>query len=935
MNYEDRFNPEDNWQKILFRPDEKTQSAEYNEIQSLINYQHTQAFTYLFNVYRIIKGLKITFKKFTSTGYVMTVESGQVFLRQNDKGYFINIEERDFEVPFNERIYLGFIPLFETLTDVKELRDPLTGGEVCGDLGAHRLIVSSELTLNQDSLPIAVIEGRGIGQYPYIFYFNKKGYSLQYDSEYVPKLIADYLALRAYEESGDFIAEGLDLTIASSNSVTITTGFAYIKGKKVDLCYPFSYVLPVEDIDVYSFYLTSFGGILVEKSLPLDKPNAIYLGLAQAESERYYTIPSKAIPLSNSDIKLLQARNILNQQTLFDYQLEKQVLDSSLINNITGTLIDSFTTLNGSDVNSFLFSASIIPKYGILRPNFISNKISFLNLQEVTNNKVQVTSKGGLPFYSTPITSENIIINQDRATSFITIDDTTSKPVIRVNPPNGQLNTYTKEFQSISEIEPYNSFNFKVQPYDKVAFQSTLQTTLVTLEGFGFDSLEDNLKIVFGNIQISEFTTIKGSQGSNNLTIKAAEDGSFVVTFNIPVDLPFKQYTITVSNFNTSSSVLFRDSVSDVVKLNYQASIAQTFTIQSEVLISKVNLALRKIPVFNSAAIDLALISIVKANGELPSNEVLGQGILKLTDTVISSDGTAFTEIVLDLPVALNSGQYALVIAPLASGQPLELYYAHVGDRSLSSTSVSNSQPLLGGELLINLKDQWVKEVSKDLTFQLVQCVASTKQADIVYRISNPLGKIHQLNREVKEIIQAGSKVEYFYKNTSGSWVIFNQSQPIQGNLSEVDIKITLSGRSSLFPLLLLNQSCFTIYENSQESTWISKTLTYVKGYKNVEVEFDYYKPIGTDISVLFSSNSGETWQSVDLDEDLVQLVNASVPIYKGTYIIKDLDPTTVSTDINGNTSRILRTKFTLKIEFTSQNPEVVPYIMKLKSVVY
>ena len=102
MTYFDRYNS--TWKKILFRPDKKSQSAEFNEIQSLINYQHTQAFEYLFSVYRIIKGLKLTVNSFTSTGYVIKVGAGQVFIRKNDRGYFIDISETTVLCSYNERI---------------------------------------------------------------------------------------------------------------------------------------------------------------------------------------------------------------------------------------------------------------------------------------------------------------------------------------------------------------------------------------------------------------------------------------------------------------------------------------------------------------------------------------------------------------------------------------------------------------------------------------------------------------------------------------------------------------------------------------------------------------------------------------------------------------------------------------------------------------
>ena len=933
MTYFDRYNS--TWKKILFRPDKKSQSAEFNEIQSLINYQHTQAFEYLFSVYRIIKGLKLTVNSFTSTGYVIKVGAGQVFIRKNDRGYFIDIPETTVLCSYNERIYIGVNPKFTTVTNFK---DSLTGGELFGDLGADRLTVKGEVVVNEDSFPIGVVQSSSINEYPVIFYYKDKSYSTQYTDSYVTNLITDYVALRQYEESGDFISEGLELSVTTSNSVTVAVGKAYIKGNLVELYYPYSTKITKETEATYSVYLTYYGGIIVEKKAARTIPNSIFLGLVCRNNNKLYTISSKARSVTNSDLKLLQKKYQSNFDSLLDNLLAKQSVNKYIGSNLSGLLIDSFINLSNSDINSTDYNTSINPKYGTLSAGFLSNNINFSNLEEVSNSGVESLNRDNLPYYLTPITSEKIVIDQSRATSFISLNSGTISSII-VNPPKGQPNTTTKEYKSINELDLANSYNLQVRQTNNITFTSTLETTLVTLTGMGFSQNADNLKVVFGNIQISEFTILKGSQGANINTIKANEDGSFIVSFNVPANLLNKQYTITVSNSTINANTLFNGGA--ITYLDSKVELAQTFTIETPLIVSKINLAIRKVPNFTSNNIDLLAVNIVKANNSKPTNEIVGQGILTLADVNTSSDGTVFSSVQFTKPVYLDLGQYAFTISLLTSGQPLELYYAEVGQQSLSSISVSDIQPLIGGELLYKIPvlcgtgSEWYTELSKDLTFQLVQLVPSTTKAEIAYELSNPLGNIHYINRLITASIYPGTKLEYFYKDTKGQWLDLKQSQSIEGNRNNIEVKLVLSGTSNIFPIVMLNQSCFTIYENQKTGTWISKTIEYLKGYKNVEVEFDYYKPTGTEISVAFSSNAGETWQTIQLEGNTVELINGNIPLSKGTWIVKNLDPTTVSTDINGNTSRILRTKLTLKIEFSSKSPEVVPYIMKLKGVVY
>ena len=933
MTYFDRYNSA--WKKILFRPDKKSQSAEFNEIQSLINYQHTQAFEYLFSVYKIIKGLQLTVESFTSTGYIIKVSAGQIFIRKDNRGYFIDVSETTILCLYNERTYIGVNPKFITLTNNK---DSLTGGDLFGDLGADRLVVKGEVVVNIDSFPIGVIQGSSINEYPTIFYYKDKSYSTQYTDSYITNLLTDYLALRRYEESGDFISEGLELSVTTSNSITIAAGKAYVKGNLIELYYPYSTKIDKEISATYSVYLTYYGGIFVEKANSRNIPNTIFLGIICRENSNLYVLSSNSRSVTNSDLNLLQQRYQFNFNSLLDNLVIKQSVDKYISSNLSGLIIDSFINLNNSDINSTNYKASINSKYGLLSSSYITNTINFNNAQEISNNKIQILNKDSLPYYLSPITSERIVINQSRATSFISFINN-SFASITINPPKGQPDTTTKEYQSINELDLANSYNLQINQNNKVTFTSTLATTLVTLKGVGFARNEDNLKIVFGNIQISEFTIVKGNQGANVNTIKASEDGSFTVTFKVPPNLLNKQYTITVSNSIANTSTLFNGG--NVTYLDSNVELAQTFNIGAPLIISKINLAIKTVPNFTSNNIDLLTVNIVKTNNSKPTNEILGQGILTFADVKTSSDGTAFSSVQFNTPIYLGIGQYAFTIAPLTSGQPLELYYAEVGQRSLSSTSVSDTQPLLGGELmykrlmLCGRGNEWTSELSKDLTFQLVQLVPSVNNAEIVYKLSNPLGYINYIDRAIVTNIYPATKVEYFYKNTNGQWLDLKQSQPIEGNRNNVEVKLALSGTSNVFPIVMLNQSCFTIYENQKEGTWISKTIEYTKGYKNVEVEFDYYKPTGTEISVAFSSNAGETWQTINLDNNTVKLVNGNVPLNNGTWIIKNLDSTTVSTDINGNTSRILRTRLTLKIEFTSRSPEVVPYIMKLKGVVY
>lgn len=941
INYIDRFDP--SWKKILFRPDYKSQSGELNELQSLLNYQYTKAYDFLFSNYRIISGLQITLDSFTSFGYKCKLSAGKLFIIINDKGYFVNVPDNYFEFAYNSTVKIGININFNYLQDtIDYLKDPLTGGTLCGDLGAHRLVISTNLVIDQDSFPIGVILGRDIGEYPYIFYFTPSGYSLQYDSNYIPGVVSDYLALRLYEESGNFIATGLELAMSSSTSFTISSGEAYINGYSVKLPYPFSYNLPIGgyNLNPFSFYLTSSGTIVVNNSPPKEQYNSILIGIVQYNTSvgSYFSIGTKKRSLINSEVELLinQSKTNINN---FETFLLNDSLTNDNVNNptsLTGFLIDPFINLNGSDINALNYSASIVPNYGILRPGFTATTINFNNLTASNLLFTKVVTNGGNPYYFIPTTNQNIVINQNRATSFFTLNNVSSTASISVNPPNGIADSTTTTFTNISNIAPLNAYLLSNNTNVIPTVTSTLSTILVTVNGVGFNSLEDNLAITFGNIAITNFTVITGSQGSTVSTIMADIAGNISLSFNVPSNLLLKDYIIQVSNTTTTATCSFRSQPSTLLNYDYIGNLAQTFTIDTPIIVSQVNLAINQIPTFTSTSLDIALVTITTTdtNGN-PTNNILGQGTLNLININTSADGSAYSTVTFNIPIVLPSaGQYALVISSLIPSQTINIYFADSTQQSLNSTSITGNQPLIGGNLLTCISGVWTNQPNQDLTFQLLQAVPSTTNGEATFTITNPIANINSINSSIVSITPSDTQVNYLYQNNLGNWVPLNSSQPIQGDTNTLNVKLVLSGNSTLFPIVLLNQSNFTIYNNSTDSVWVSKTFQYNNsGYTNVEINFQYYQPKGTNINISFTSNNGQTWEGLTQGDSTS--VNPAIPLYSATWSSNNLTPTVNNTDVNGNTSQILRTSIAIRIEFITNDASIIPYVMQMKGVLY
>ncbi|MBD2201530.1 DUF4815 domain-containing protein [Calothrix sp. FACHB-1219] len=926
--YPNRFDEKNPWRKILFRPDKKSQLAEIHEIHSVINHNYGTNFSHLFSFYEITKPISFTLVSNRTNDYVILMSSGQVYLETVFGSYFIDIESREFTLPNNSRSYIGVLPIFRLLKDEDFLRDPLTGSNSFGDLGSNRLILDYTVLVNKDSYPLGLVEGRGPIYPPYIYYYVSKGYSNLYKDSYLTPIITDYLALRWYEEAGNYIVNGLHLSIVSNRTVLITSGKAYLEGKPILYPTSFSYELPKilnSNIDnSYSFYLRHDGTILVitskEFTFPLDR--SIYLGsiIPDKTIREYIAIPTDSRAISNSELILIDEYNKLNNRSLIELALDLSTLNDLQIREIqiSGIFTDTFSSLKKSDINHPLYNASIYPSNNYLRGGITSNTITFSNVVNTLTEDINIVSKNNLPYYVAPITSERVLINQSKVTNWVTLSSQKNIPSLNIFPNKPTINSSTRTYNYI---------------YGEIGADLIITSATIRLEASGFPALEDNLIITFGNTKITNFTLLSNTLGGTIASsIKAKLDGSLQVEFKIPDNLPNTPYVITISNNKWTASNTFNSSDNYTYQLT-NGLLAQSFTVELDVVIGEINLALRKAPSISIDDYIIATVSIVNTSLGFPTKEVLSQGDLYLSAITTSSNGSSLTNIQLDKPAFLSKGkQYAIVISSNVPSN-LEFFIATIGEKDISSNTSIGVQPLIGGELIVSKEGAWEKKPNSDLVFNLIQNIPSSLEGIYDFTIENPLDKINSISSILKYYCPPSTSLSFLY-NLKGSWLPLKDVQPLIDSTNFIDIRAVFKSTSYTYPIFYLDNSYFIISSNKSSSTWVSKTIDLINPYTNIELSFQYYLPQGTTITPYFSSNAGESWEQFSSDFNPI-LVDGNIPLYTTTLTVNNLSNTVNISDINGNTSSILRRRLTIRFDLSSQDSNITPYIKRLASSVY
>lgn len=957
--------------KILPRADNKMQTAEFIELQSMLNYHTQNNFSYLYSFYNITQGLKLTLVDIGETHNTFILFSGQIYIETDKGAFFVDIDSQTLQIKNTGNVSIGvLVNILEE--DFDEYKDPITGGEVFGSLGAKRLLIDYQIVIDKDSYPIAIVNNLD-NKLPDITYYRNSKLTQSFNDRAISNRITKLISRRWFEEIGNFIAQGLEVSYDSeSKLLLIHPGVAYINGKRIYLPYNKSiYLNPSLNERYFVRYLIVLnvvGQIIVlsevdNKNYTLDrKEDTIALGSLDIYKKvitplRYYIYKHTIIPSYNRILTVSDILNIEEEHRNNEYNALQAALDIDVISQarrrkliLSGILTDSLQTLDKSDKYNLLYSAALMPGIAAIRPSFTTKTKYVNNLQIIESSSVSISSKQGLPYLANTEYTSVSFIKQGVCTNWLNLTQTSkTTAAMNISPSqgNGVESIPTIADSSLSTLQGNILTSLQQSGVQTINTTLTTQARVVNVSCIGFDPNEDNLRVTFGNIQINQLDLNEGTKsGSLYGSVKATANGSVNISFTIPKNLDAQDYAISVFNQRASASAVYKviRSVEDRGKSNLVSppsikskheysglidSIAQTFYVDKPTIITSVKLKFRTLP--NTVNSNYGVISLVRADYNKPTSDCLGIATLSLNNITTSNNGSLWSEATFDKPIVISSrGTYAIVFAPLVTGG--EIFYAQSGEANLLDGSSTTEQLLLNGDLLLKLNDSWQVQSGADLAFELNKSIPSSLVSELVYKISDTeIFNTVELNLNNIFVTPTDTSIAVYYKdNIESNWKLLNKNIfHLQTASNQAYIKFRLNGNAETFPFVELDNLSINILKNNKEGSWISLTTQTNKEYTSCEMIFDCYQPDGTNITPRISSNGGYSWHNLELQSS--QLIDGNIPLYRVKYSISNLSKLV---SLNESTSA-LRTRLTLRIDFTTKDSSIIPFVRKLSSLVY
>jgi len=218
-----------NYREVLFNPGRAVQARELTQSQSFVYDQLKENFKNIYHNGSIVNGLNVIVN-----GTDVTLTEGDFYY--NGRVYHIEKQSLTITGTGTENLGLKLVEEFVTATDDNALLDPANGYTNYGNPGADRLKQTWQFVKDDPNMIHlwTIIDG-----------------DLQPEVKKDPyKDIMNILAKRTYDESGNYLVDGLTISVEDNkddvNKVDyiIDAGTAYVKGYEVTLPSPKRIVVP-------------------------------------------------------------------------------------------------------------------------------------------------------------------------------------------------------------------------------------------------------------------------------------------------------------------------------------------------------------------------------------------------------------------------------------------------------------------------------------------------------------------------------------------------------------------------------------------------------------------------------------------------------------------------------------------------------------------
>jgi hypothetical protein len=870
---------EESWIKVLPVQDRPVFSSELVETQDVIRYQQHKLFQTLYTSYSIVRGLEISIVSSNPIEHVLVLHSGQVYWSNQGLGYFIDIPEQVITV--DASMVEVSIGLSIQRDIVEGPGDPMDGGDLYGSRGALREVLNATVvTQSNDAYPLAVYQPTD----QILLYFRNNRFRATSDAN--PALLEEAFQQVLSEDMGSFVAEGLEVQM-DSGTLSISSGRAYVQGTNVQVKQANYFQLANSSL----LYLTldRFGQLNLYPTFTQE-----VLVLGQVRQGQWYS-NSVHLP-SVTQLVNIEKLHERNQREL----IELSIIKNQRLNN-TGFLFDNFNSLEFSDINHPLYSATWAPSIPAMQAGVFAIPVRGSTLKLLSAEAVQRLEGVGQSTLLMPSNTTQVTLSQPLATYTISLLRSLS-PELSLNPQVSQLQEIYK-----TQVDP----TVPNEVLGSIFELGQLVSQTVTARAEGFEPFENNLRLEFGGVRVYNLQPLEGTlEGTQLDTLQAKADGSVEFSFEIPANLTYQPYLVRLGNDQLSAQTLYGQLNPVGGSIGQTSALAQSFVLQNPLVSYGVNLAIANWP-FNS----LLKVKLVQyQEGQFGFS--LAEGTLR--NAAISANGTVWSEVQWTKPVFLESGSYALLIEGIQND--IRLFAAKVGDRALNGGISITDQPLVSGELYIMELGKWRKELSSDLTFQLLKQIPTQLRSEAIFEVSNPQSFIDRLALDIQSVVPPNTQIqlEYFL---NGQWRPINSSLvTFSGNLNTVQLKVIFTNVEDRLAWIDLDNTTVELQNNLFQTSWVSRTQTLEASYDHIEIKAITFRPSGSRIRAYISSNESQSWEEISLTN--TDNVDETTPLDELTWA-KELTSNVTYSDLSGTLYQRKRTKLTVRIDF--ENPEAFP----------
>lgn len=404
------------------------------------------------------------------------------------------------------------------------------------------------------------------------------------------------------------------------------------------------------------------------------------------------------------------------------------------------------------------------------------------------------------------------------------------------------------------------------------------------------------IKGYFDGVKVPLVPT-NGTEADEDGSIKANSNGEFSCSFKIPNNILTGIREIRLSSeekpevgyYETEAFTLYQASgtrrtiqktvetlttillerVTTIKTTKIVDPVGQTFVLDNMTMVRSVDLYFRHKP--NSGAYAAPVTCEIRgvSNGTIDST-VHGHKTLPWESIIVSETSEAVTRFTFDDPVLLEANkEYAFVIK--STSPNYSVWIAELGGTKVGTENeVVTSNPYLIGVMLSSSNNSsWTTHQTMDIKFRLI---ADTYEptSEVYFGIVKDEETFSRVLLAADSLIPNGTSVNWLYTLDGG--ITYTNISPYDLLLlnelhSNIGIKAVLNrGENlSLSPVIATDAVSLVLSHYDSPGCYITRSLTGFDEYSTVTVILDTYIPDGTSISVLISTDNGETLKDVPL----------------------------------------------------------------------